>query len=206
MPVSIDRRTVSTLCAPLGGLRPGTTKLAPLLCRLRAPGLGVQACGPVPLTAQAPKCSANLGAPVGCRFRSIRMQKPGGRRGSCAAAGSGRRKEKNAVQLSGGYPGGPPPGHALWVLSLVQEKVPRPPVREPAKAQGLPELPGERTGFCLLFSREKSNSPSGETWDALGRSVPGVWGWNPQASRRPQSGGKPRKFPLLFPRKAGKIK
>ena len=46
VPVSIDRRTGSTLCAPLGGLRPGAAKPAALLRRLWAPGAGVQACGP----------------------------------------------------------------------------------------------------------------------------------------------------------------
>ena len=52
--------------------------------------------------------------------------------GSSAAVGPGRRNERDAVQLSGGYIGGSPPMRTLWVLSLAQEKVPRPPVREPA--------------------------------------------------------------------------
>ena len=64
VPVSNDRRTVSTLCAPLGGLRPGASKLAPLLRRLWAPGAGVQACGPAPLTAHTPKCITIPGALV----------------------------------------------------------------------------------------------------------------------------------------------
>ena len=64
VPVSIDRRTVSTLCAPLGGLRPGAAKPAALLRRLWAPGAGVQACGTAPLTAHTPKCIAIPGALV----------------------------------------------------------------------------------------------------------------------------------------------
>src|SRR5699024_8741021 len=41
-----------------------------------------------------------------------------------------------------GYPGGPPPGHALWVLSLVQEKVPRLPGRDPATLKSHPACRG----------------------------------------------------------------
>ena len=58
--------------------------------------------------------------------------RPGAAEGSSAPSCPGRRKAVLAPQLSGGYPGGPPPGHALWVLSLVQEKVPRLPGRDPA--------------------------------------------------------------------------
>ena len=133
MPVSIDRRTVSTLCAPLGGLRPGATKLASLLRRLRAPGLGVQACGPAPLTARAPKCLAAPGAypgPQGPKHKGRR--RPGAVDGTGATASQGRRKERDAPQLSGGCIGGSPPMRTLWVLSLAQEKVPRLPGRDPA--------------------------------------------------------------------------
>ena len=45
--------------------------------------------------------------------------KAGGRRGERRSVASGRRKAVLALQLNGGYPGGSPPGHALWVLSLV---------------------------------------------------------------------------------------
>ena len=88
VPVSTDRRTVSTLCAPLGGLRPGATKHAALLRRLWAPGAGVQACGSAPLTAHTPKCPAWPGAPVGWDSRSIRLHEPGGRRGKLGNRGS----------------------------------------------------------------------------------------------------------------------
>ena len=95
--------------------------------------------------------------------------------GTGAVAGPGRRKEKNAVQLSGGYPGGPPPGHALWVLSLVQEKVPRLPGRDPANHSACRHPPAKGTHHQ--------------------RIVPGVWGKNPQASPPPAGGG----IPVLWP-------
>ena len=126
-----------TLPATHGGPRP----FAQLTCypvpRLWAPGAGVQACGPVPLTAHTPKCPARPGGPGGADAEAYGCRRRSAVGGTAATASQGHRKEKSVVQLSGGYPGGPPPGHALWVLSLVQEKVPRPPVREPAKAIGL---------------------------------------------------------------------
>ena len=88
MPVSIDRRTGSTLCAPLGGLRPGATKLAPLLRRLRAPGAGVQACGPAPLTVRHAGGPNPARRPGGCDIQSMRMQEAGGRRWKLRNRGS----------------------------------------------------------------------------------------------------------------------
>ena len=115
VPVSIDRRTVSTLCAPLGGLRPGATKLAALLPRLWAPTLGVQACGPASLTAHTPKCPARPGAPVGCGYQSIRMQKPGRRQWNRCNRGSRtpEREERSATER-GDTQGGAPPWAHFW--------------------------------------------------------------------------------------------
>ena len=84
VPVSNDRRTVSTLCAPLGGLRPGATKLAPLLRRLWAPAFGVQACGSAPLTAHKLKCFAVPGGYPGPQ--APKRKNAGGRRPSMEPA------------------------------------------------------------------------------------------------------------------------
>ena len=127
MPVSTDRRTVSTLCAPLGGLRPGATKHAALLRRLWAPGAGVQACGSAPLTAHTPKCPAWPGAPVGWDSRSIRLHEPGGRRGKLGNRGS-RTPEREGCSPTerGGIPKGgmPPFGRAFGDFLRVQKVTP----------------------------------------------------------------------------------
>ena len=136
MQCSIFGAHLLTPSATHGGPRPFADLICHPISRLRAPNLGVQACGSAPLTAQAPECIARPGAPVGGMTKAYGCRRPEAVDGTGAAASHARRKERNAVQLSGGYPGGPPPGHALWVLSLVQEKVPRPPVREPAKSRG----------------------------------------------------------------------
>ena len=115
---------------------------APFFCRLAlqssAPPTGAciwcSSLRPTPLTvrhARGPHQARRVTWAAGTKAYGCR--RPGAVGGTGATAGSGRRKEKHAVQLSGGCPGDPPPGHALWVLSLAQEKVPRPPVREPAR-------------------------------------------------------------------------
>ena len=144
MPVSIDRRTVSTLCAPLGGLRPGATKLAALLRRLWAPGAGVQACGPAPLTAQAPKCLAAPGAPVGWDSRSIRMHKPGGRRGNRRNRGfrTPEREGRSATER-GVHRGFAPYAHSLGTFSCARESTSSAGTR-PGNLEGLPESSGRR--------------------------------------------------------------
>ena len=112
---SNDRRPSSTriprTAAP--GLLP--TKLAALLRRLRAPNLGVQACGSAPLTAQAPKCHAIPGAPVGCNSRSIRMHKAAGRRGNlCSRESRTPEREGRTPTERGDTKGGAPPWAHFW--------------------------------------------------------------------------------------------
>ena len=122
-----------TPSATHGGPRP----FADQTCRTSAPSTGaciwcssLRACPSNGAGTEGPRPARRPAWAAGTKAYGRR--RPEATEGSCAAAGPGRRKERDAPQLSGGYPGGPPPGHALWVLSLVQEKVPRPPVREPA--------------------------------------------------------------------------
>ena len=142
---SNDRRTVSTLCASLGGLRPGAAKLAPLLRRLWAPGLGVQACGSAPLTARTPKCLAAPGVPVGWDSRSIRMQEPGGRRGNRRSRGSRTPEREGRTSTERGVSRGSSPWtRSLGTFSGARESTP-PVGAGPDKPEDLPEPSGKET-------------------------------------------------------------
>ena len=131
-----------------GGPRPFADLPYNLLRRLWAPTLGVQACGPASLTAHYAEGPRPARRPDGVRQpKHTPCRSPEGVVGTDAAAGQGRRKETDAPQLSGGYPGGPPPGHALWVLSLVQEKVPRLSGRDPTNPRACRNPPAKRYQF-----------------------------------------------------------
>ena len=175
MPVSIDRRTVSTLCAPLGGLRPGATELAALLRRLWAPGAGVQACGSTPLTAQAPKCYAIPGAPVGAIAKAYGCTRPEAAGGTGAAAGPGRRKERDAVQLSGGIPkGGTPPfGRTFGDFSCVRKVTP---AERPAARRRRNPLP-----FGSFRAVPKGTRPQAKLRTHRGGASRGIGGRAPKA-------------------------
>ena len=137
-----------------------------------------------PLPSQAAHWSATAEAYV--------RTSPEGVGGSWATAGSGRRKEKGAPQLSGGVSRGPSPWtRSLGTFSGARESTP-PVGAGPDKPKVLPEPSGERTGFCLLFSREKSRS-------AL-RPKPGTH--RDGAPRRPQAAESPGGLGVSPPKNA----
>ena len=103
--------------------------------------------------------SPGPGGPGGAMAKAYGCRRPEAVGGTGVAAGSGRRKEKHAVQLSGGYPGGPPPGHALWVLSLVQEKVPRLSGRDPTSQKACRNPPAKRYPVRKALANSPCFSP-----------------------------------------------
>ena len=166
-----------TLPATQGGPRPFADLPCNLLRRLWAPGAGVQACGPAPLTAQGLKYPARPGAPVGWDSRSIRMQKPGGRRGKLCSRESRTPEREARSATERGVSRGPSPWtRSLGTFSGARESTP-PVGAGPDKPKDLPELSGKRVGFWLHLAREKSRSP---------------WGRNPKiqrACRNPPANG-----------------
>ena len=81
---------------------------------------------------------------LGRRHPSIRTQEAGGRRGNRRSRGFRTPVIEGRTPTERGYPGGPPPGHALWVLSLVQEKVPRLSGRDPTSQRACRNPPAKR--------------------------------------------------------------
>ena len=123
--VSSFRRASSTLPATHGGLRPFAQVTCHPVSRLWAPVFGVQACGAAPLTAHAPQgyvVSGGLGGGIAKAYGCTGPQAVGG---TGAAASPGCRKERNAVQLSGGIPKGALPlGRTFGDFSCVRKVTP----------------------------------------------------------------------------------
>ena len=162
-----------TLPATQGGPRPFAQLTCHPVSRLWAPAFGVQACGSAPLTAQAPKCLAAPGGPVGCRHQRISTHKAAGRRGNRRNRGfrTPEREGRSATER-GVHRGSAPYAHSLGTFSCERESTSSAGTR-PGKPEGLPELFGKRAGFFLLFSREKSRSPFRAKPEPARRANPG---------------------------------
>ena len=157
---SISGAHLLTPPATPGGPRPFAQLTCNLLRRLWAPALGVQACGPAPLTARharGPHQARRVSWAAGTK--AYGCTSPEGAEGTGAAAGHARRKERDAPRLNGGYIGGSPPMRTLWVLSLAQEKVPRPPVREPAIQRACRNPPAKERAFGSFRAVPKETRP-----------------------------------------------
>ena len=96
---------------------------------------------------------------MGWNSQSIRMHKPGGRRGNQRNRGfrTPERKERSPTER-GVHRGSSPWTRSLGTFSGAREST-SPAGARTGNTQCLPEPSGERAGFCLLFSREKSRSP-----------------------------------------------
>ena len=161
------RRASSTLPAAHGGLRPFAVLPCNPLRRSWAPTHGVQACGSAPLTAQAPKCHAIPGAPVGCNSRSIRMHKAAGRRGKHCTVKS--RTPEREIGTSADAPVPLPGSGGAGAL---------------AEARSLgrqPSAPNPRRAFGD-FSRVRKVTPAERrSRRPQAAKLPGAWGISPNA-------------------------
>ena len=165
---SISGAHLLTPPATPGGPRPFAQLTCNLLRRLWAPDLGVQACGPAPLTARharGPHQARRVSWAAGTK--AYGCTSPEGAEGTGAAAGHARRKERDAPRLNRGvHRGFAPYARSLGTFSGARESTP-PVGAGPDKPQDLPEPSGKRTGFWFLSGGAERNSPSGETEDAL---------------------------------------
>ena len=132
-----------TLPATHGGPRPFAQLTCHPVPRLWAPTLGVQAWGSAPLTAQAPKCPANLGAPWGRRDQSVGTQEAGGRRGNWRNLESRTPEREGRTPTERGVSRGSSPWtRSLGTFSGARESTP-PVGAGPDKPKGLPAPAGK---------------------------------------------------------------
>ena len=115
-----------TLSATPGGPRPFAQLTCNLLRRLWAPDLGVQACGPAPLTARharGPHQARRVSWAAGTK--AYGCTSPEGAEGTGAAAGHARRKERDAPRLNRGvHRGFAPYARSLGTFSGARESTP----------------------------------------------------------------------------------